>query len=142
MIVSYYYYYYYFIIIIILIGNYYYNLQNKEAANATGAYYSLALGDACKTKPAKFGCSGSDFAMTIATAQLAIGTIWGIFLWLYPEGRPQPKITIDDFIKMIPSGVCSAGAHAASVFSLAAGGVALVKLLKLLNQLSQQLLVL
>jgi len=112
------------------LGNYYYNLQNKEAANATGAYYTIAFGDACKAKPAKFGCSGSDFAMTIATAQLAIGTIWGIFLWVYPEGRPQPKITLDDFIKMIPSGVCSAGAHAASVFSLAAGGVAFGQIVK------------
>ena len=68
--------------------------------------------------------------MTIATAQLAIGAIWGIFLWIYPEGRPQPKITVDDFFKMIPVGVCSAGAHAASVFSLAAGGVACCQIVK------------
>ena len=68
--------------------------------------------------------------MTIATAQLAIGAIWGIFLWLYPEGRTKPKITFDDFVKMIPVGVCSAGAHAASVFSLAAGGVAFGQIVK------------
>ena len=33
-------------------------------------------------------------------------------------------MTASDIIKCIPAGVCSAGAHAASVFSLAAGGVA------------------
>ena len=91
------------------LGNYYYNIQNKTAANAAG---------------------GSKFAMTIATVQLAVGVVYAIFLWIAPDARKPPKITFSDFIKVIPSGVCSAGAHAASVFSLAAGGVAFGQIVK------------
>jgi len=91
------------------LGNYYYNIQNKNASNAAG---------------------GSDYAMTIATAQLAVGVIYAVFLWVAPDARTPPKITFKDFIAMIPSGVCSAGAHAASVFSLAAGGVAFGQIVK------------
>jgi len=91
------------------LGNYYYNIQNKNASNASG---------------------GSDFAMTIATAQLAVGVIYALFLWIAPDARKSPKITVSDFFKMIPAGVCSAGAHAASVFSLAAGGVAFGQIVK------------
>lgn len=91
------------------LGNYYYNIQNKNAANAAG---------------------GSKFAMTIATAQLAVGVVYAIFLWIAPDARKPPKITVADFLKMIPAGVCSAGAHAASVFSLAAGGVAFGQIVK------------
>ena len=91
------------------LGNYYYNIQNKTAAIAAG---------------------GSDFAMTIATAQLAVGVVYAIFLWVAPDARTPPKITFADFLKMIPVGVCSAGAHAASVFSLSAGGVAFGQIVK------------
>lgn len=91
------------------LGNYYYNIQNKNASNAAG---------------------GSDFAMTIATAQLAVGVIYAVFLWVAPDARTPPKITVSDFIKMVPAGVCSAGAHAASVFALAAGGVAFGQIVK------------
>lgn len=91
------------------LGNYYYNIQNKNAANALG---------------------GSDFAMTIATAQLAVGVVYALFLWVAPDARTPPKITVSDFVAMLPSGICSAGAHAASVFSLAAGGVAFGQIVK------------
>ena len=91
------------------LGNYYYNIQNKNAANASG---------------------GSDFAMTISTAQLAIGVIYAVFLWIAPDARKPPSITVSDFFKMIPAGICSAGAHAASVFALAAGGVAFGQIVK------------
>jgi len=91
------------------LGNYYYNIQNKNASNASG---------------------GSTFAMTIATAQLGIGVIYAVFLWVAPDARKPPQITASDFLKMIPAGVCSAGAHAASVFSLAAGGVAFGQIVK------------
>ena len=91
------------------LGNYYYNIQNKNAAIASG---------------------GSDFAMTIATAQLAVGVIYAVFLWVAPDARQMPKVTISDLIKTFPSGFCSAGAHAASVFSLAAGGVAFGQIVK------------
>jgi solute carrier family 35, member E1 len=91
------------------LGNYYYNIQNKNAAIAAG---------------------GSDFAMILATAQLAVGVIYALFLWVAPDARDPPKITFNDFLACIPSGVCSAGAHAASVFSLAAGGVAFGQIVK------------
>ena len=68
--------------------------------------------------------------MTIATAQLGIGCIYAIFLWVAPDARKPPKITFKDFFRMIPAGVCSAGAHAASVFALAAGGVAFGQIVK------------
>jgi solute carrier family 35 protein E1 len=91
------------------LGNYYYNIQNKNAANAAG---------------------GSDFAMTIATAQLAVGVVYALFLWVAPDARKPPSITFSDFLKALPAGICSAGAHAASVFSLAAGGVAFGQIVK------------
>lgn len=91
------------------LGNYYYNIQNKTAAIASG---------------------GSDFAMTIATAQLAVGVVYAIFLWVAPDARKPPTIDFKDFMKMVPCGVCSAGAHAASVFSLSAGGVAFGQIVK------------
>jgi len=91
------------------LGNYYYNIQNKNAANASG---------------------GSDFAMTIATAQLAVGVVYALFLWVAPDARKPPSITVTDFFKMIPAGVCSAAAHAASVFALSAGGVAFGQIVK------------
>lgn len=91
------------------LGNYYYNIQNKRAANAAG---------------------GSDFAMTIATAQLAVGALYAIFLWIAPDARTPPKLSFQDYLKCLPVGICSAGAHAASVFSLAAGGVAFGQIVK------------
>lgn len=97
------------------LGNYYYNIQNKNAANFTG-------------KAAK--ADGSDFAMTIATAQLLVGVIYSVFLWVAPDARKAPKTTFSDILKAIPAGVCSAGAHAASVFALAAGGVAFGQIVK------------
>ena len=68
--------------------------------------------------------------MTIATAQLLVGVIYAVFLWIAPDARKTPNITVSDFFKMIPAGVCSAGAHAASVFALAAGGVAFGQIVK------------
>lgn len=91
------------------LGNYYYNIQNKNAAIASG---------------------GSDFAMTIATAQLAVGVIYALFLWIAPDARKPPTVTFNDLYKMLPVGICSAGAHAASVFSLSAGGVAFGQIVK------------
>jgi len=97
------------------LGNYYYNIQNKNASNFAGKAH---------------GMDGSNFAMTIATAQLLVGCIYGIFLWVAPDARKPPKITFSDFLKMIPVGICSAGAHAASVFALSAGGVAFGQIVK------------
>ena len=58
------------------LGNYYYNISNKLALKATG------------------GAAG--FPMTISALQLGIGSLYGIFLWLAPDARDKPKITLDD----------------------------------------------
>lgn len=85
----------------LFLGILYYNIQSKNITNAFG----------------------SDFAITIATIQLAFEVIYSIFLWIAPDARKPPKITIVDFIKMMPIGVYSAGYHAAFIFSIAFGGV-------------------
>jgi solute carrier family 35 protein E1 len=58
------------------LGNYYYNITNKLALKAVG------------------GASG--FPLTISTLQLGIGSLYGLFLWLAPDARQKPKITLDD----------------------------------------------
>lgn len=58
------------------LGNYYYNVSNKLALKAAG------------------GATG--FPLTISALQLGIGSLYGIFLWLAPDARNAPKITMDD----------------------------------------------
>ena len=58
------------------LGNYYYNITNKLALKAAG------------------GASG--FPLTISALQLGIGSLYGIFLWLAPDARTKPKVTLDD----------------------------------------------
>ena len=58
------------------LGNYYYNITNKLALKATG------------------GAAG--FPMTISALQLGIGSLYGIFLWLAPDAREKPSVTLDD----------------------------------------------
>mmetsp|Transcript_23895 Transcript_23895/g.34143 ORF Transcript_23895/g.34143 Transcript_23895/m.34143 type:complete len:391 (+) Transcript_23895:42-1214(+) len=92
------------------IGNYYYNITNKLALKAAG------------------GSAG--FPMTISALQLAVGAIYGIFLWLAPDAREKPTVTMDDIIKMLPVAFCFAGAHSASVFALSAGAVSFGQIVK------------
>eukprot|EP00986_Skeletonema_menzelii_P007152 scaffold2779_cov149-Skeletonema_menzelii.AAC.4 len=92
------------------VGNYYYNISNKLALKATG------------------GAAG--FPMTISALQLGIGSLYGIFLWLAPDARDKPKVTMDDLIKMLPVAFCYAGAHSASVFSFSAGSVSFGQIVK------------
>jgi len=92
------------------LGNYYYNISNKLALKATG------------------GAGG--FPLTISALQLGIGSLYGLFLWLAPDARDKPKITLDDVIKMLPVAFCYAGAHSASVFSFSAGSVSFGQIVK------------
>jgi solute carrier family 35 protein E1 len=92
------------------LGNYYYNVSNKLALKAAG------------------GATG--FPLTISALQLGIGSLYGIFLWLAPDARDAPKITMDDVIKMLPVAFCYAGAHSASVFSFASGSVSFGQIVK------------
>jgi solute carrier family 35 protein E1 len=42
-------------------------------------------------------------------------------MWVAPDGRSLPKITVDDVVKMLPVAFCAMGSHCASVFALNAG---------------------
>lgn len=66
---------------------------------------------------------GNPLALTVATAQLLVGVVYALFMWIAPDARPWPKISFSDFLKLVPVGVCSAAAHAASVVGLAYGVV-------------------
>jgi solute carrier family 35 protein E1 len=92
------------------LGNYYYNISNKLALKAAG------------------GSVG--FPMTIAAAQLLVGSIYALFMWAAPDARATPKVTVDDIVKMLPVGFCAAGAHSASVFALGAGAVSFAQIVK------------
>lgn len=92
------------------LGNYYYNITNKLALNAAG------------------GKTG--FPVTISGLQLGAGCLYGIFLWLAPDARERPKITLDDIVKMIPVSFCFMGAHCASVFAMGMGAVSFAQIVK------------
>jgi len=92
------------------VGNYYYNITNKLALKAAG------------------GSTG--FPMTISGLQLAVGCVYALFLWVAPDARSTPKVTVDDIIKMLPVAFCFMGAHSASVFALSAGAVSFGQIVK------------
>jgi len=92
------------------LGNYFYNITNKLALKAAG------------------GSSG--FPMTISSLQLGVGVIYALFMWVAPDSRSTPSITVDDIIKMLPVAFCALGAHSASVFALSAGAVSFGQIVK------------
>lgn len=92
------------------LGNYYYNITNKLALNAAG------------------GKTG--FPVTLSSLQLGVGCLYGIFLWLAPDAREKPKITLDDIVKMLPVAICFTGAHSASVFAMGMGAVSFAQIVK------------
>jgi len=92
------------------LGNYFYNISNKVALTAAG------------------GAAG--FPLTIATLQLGVGVIYALFMWLAPDARKRPEISFKDYVKTLPVGAMTAGAHAASVFALSAGSVSFAQIVK------------
>ena len=92
------------------LGNYYYNITNKLALTASG------------------GKTG--FPMMISGLQLGVGALYGIFLWLAPDARSKPKVTMDDLKKMLPVAFCFMGAHSASVFAMGMGAVSFAQIVK------------
>ena len=68
--------------------------------------------------------------MTISALQLLVGAIYGTFLWLAPDARERPAVTVDDVVKMLPVAFCFMGAHSASVFALSAGAVSFGQIVK------------
>jgi solute carrier family 35 protein E1 len=92
------------------IGNYYYNITNKMALRAAG------------------GKTG--FPMTVSSLQMGVGCLYAVLLWLVPDGREKPKLTMDDLIKIAPIAFCSMGSHCASVFAMNAGAVSFAQIVK------------
>ena len=90
-------------------ANYYYNIYNKLMGKSGG---------------------GTEFVFTLAWAQMAIGSIYAIFLWAAPEARPAPKTTFSQLLKLAPLGFFAAAAHAGAVFSLSAGAVSFAQIVK------------
>jgi len=96
-----------FFILVWYIGNIVYNKSNKS----TGRLLEPSKGE---------------YAMTISTVQLAVGFVVSLVCWvMYPPGA-----TTGDIWALLPTGICSAGAHAASVFAMSAGGVAFGQVVK------------
>jgi len=91
------------------LGNYYYNIYNKLAAKEAG---------------------GTTYAMTLATLQLLVGSVYAIFLWVAPEARALPKITFSQFVSLAPLGFFAAAAHAGAVFAMSAGAVSFGQIVK------------
>jgi len=92
------------------VGNYMYNISNKLALTAAG------------------GASG--FPMAISSAQLGIGALYAIFLWIAPDARAAPTVTFADIVKMLPVAFCFMGAHSASVFAFSSGAVSFGQIVK------------
>jgi solute carrier family 35 protein E1 len=68
--------------------------------------------------------------MTISSLQMGVGCIYGLFMWVAPDGRDKPSINFDDIIKMLPVAFCAMGSHCASVFALSAGAVSFAQIVK------------
>ena len=68
--------------------------------------------------------------MTISSLQLAVGALYAMFLWVAPDARAKPTVTMDDIIRMLPVAFCFMGAHSASVFALSAGAVSFGQIVK------------
>merc|ERR1712078_796352 len=58
------------------------------------------------------------------------GMLYGIFLWLAPDARSKPSVSMDDIVKMLPVAFCFMGAHSASVFAMGAGAVSFAQIVK------------
>ena len=68
--------------------------------------------------------------MTISSLQLGVGSLYGLFLWVAPDARSRPTVSLEDIIKMIPVAFCFMGSHSASVFALSAGAVSFGQIVK------------
>lgn len=91
-------------------GNYQHNICNKLALQALG------------------GAEG--FPLTIATCQLGVGVLYAVFLWIAPDARERPTITVQDWVATLPVSLAAAGAHAGSVFALSAGALSFGQIVK------------
>jgi solute carrier family 35 protein E1 len=91
-------------------GNYQHNMCNKLALRDTG------------------GADG--FPFMIATCQLGVGVVYAVFLWVAPDARPKPEITLQDWRATLPVSFAAAAAHACSVFAVSAGALSFGQIVK------------
>jgi len=91
------------------LGNYWYNIYNKQAGMASG---------------------GADFAFTNAFVQLGVGSLYGLALWVLPDARAPPKVTMGQVIKIAPLGFYAMAAHAGAVYAMTAGAVSFGQIVK------------
>jgi hypothetical protein len=83
---------------ILYICYYYYEIQNKNSFLSTKGF-------------------DYEFVCLITCAQIEMGLCYIILLWYIPDGRNFPKnMCLEDIIKLIPSGICSALSHFAFVY--------------------------
>jgi len=87
------------------VGNTYYNIYNKKACAAIHAHW------------------------TVAFAQLVVGAVWTLCMWL-PGLRPTPKLSNDDIKSLAPIGLFAAAAHGGSVLAMGAGAVSFAQIVK------------
>ena len=92
------------------LGNYYYTLNNKLALKAAG------------------GASG--FPVSIAFFQMLLGSLYALYVWIMPDLREPPNVTLDDVKNIVPVAACAAGAHIMSIFSMNLGAVSFAQIVK------------
>ena len=73
---------------------------------------------------------GAEFAFTLATIQLVVGSIYALFLWLAPEARAAPKMTFRQVMALAPLGFWAAVAHGGAVYAMTAGAVSFGQIVK------------
>jgi len=102
------------------VGNFFYSVWNKDA----GKWLDTKASNVTLPPVVK-----SQYSMALAAVQLLVGVVISVVMWgLDPS--TLPSCTVADLKKLIPLAICNAGAHAASVFALAAGGVAFGQIVK------------
>jgi solute carrier family 35 protein E1 len=87
------------------VGNTLYNIYNKKACSNIHAHWSVAF------------------------AQLVVGVVWSVCLWL-PGIRKAPKISGADWMSLAPIGLFAAAAHGGSVLAMGAGAVSFAQIVK------------
>jgi len=87
------------------VGNTLYNIYNKKACAQIHAHW------------------------TVAFAQLVVGAVWTLCLWI-PGIRATPKLSSDELKSLAPIGLYAAAAHGGSVLAMGAGAVSFAQIVK------------
>mmetsp|Transcript_12208 Transcript_12208/g.16850 ORF Transcript_12208/g.16850 Transcript_12208/m.16850 type:complete len:327 (-) Transcript_12208:67-1047(-) len=86
-------------------GNTLYNVYNKKATNSMHAHWFIAC------------------------AQLVVGIVWSITMWVTGL-RKKPNLSAPDIAACIPIGLCACVAHAGSVLAMGVGAVSFAQIVK------------